>query len=375
MKLRKLALILHRYIGIVTGLLLVIISLTGSLLIFSEELDHFFNPQFLQVTPQVVRLSPQEVVEIAQKTYPDLKTNRIIVPHQPEQVYTVLMQSPNGGIDVYINPYTGAVLGSRPYQQTLRRILVNLHASFFAGDIGLSIAGICGIVFLLLSVTGLLLWNGWHHLYYGFKIRWKSPWQLLNYDLHKLGGVLSVVLLCILGFTGAALNFATPFESTIYWLTHSPSESPAPTSKVVAGIPPISIDALLEKAKTTLPNAEIARIYPAKEPEATFNVLMELPQENEFNKSTYLSLDQYTGELLQLQDPRKASLAKRILSAQGILHFGTYGGLVTRILYFIVGLMPLGLFVTGLIIWQQRRWAEARRKEAKKVATSRLTHN
>ncbi|MBG1241452.1 PepSY domain-containing protein [Nostoc sp. NZL] len=57
MKLRKSILSLHRYVGILAGILLIIISLTGSLLVFHEEIDQFFNPQLLRVTPQ--NISPK----------------------------------------------------------------------------------------------------------------------------------------------------------------------------------------------------------------------------------------------------------------------------------------------------------------------------
>ncbi|GAA6624143.1 hypothetical protein NUACC26_099680 [Scytonema sp. NUACC26] len=55
------------------------------------------------------------------------------------------------------------------------------------------------------------------------------------------------------------------------------------------------------------------------------------------------------------------------MDAQYTLHGGQYGGFLIKILYSLVGVAPNGLFITGLILWQQRRWAEARRKEARKV--------
>jgi uncharacterized iron-regulated membrane protein len=363
MKLRPFALGLHRYAGVLAGLLLVVISITGSLLVFNEELDHRLNPQLLHITPQVEQLSIQTIVDIAQTAQPDLKTHRIIVPQKLDRAYEVLMESSKDEyIDVYINPYTGAVLGSRPYQQTVRRLLVNLHASFFAGDLGWNLAGVCGVAFVLLSFTGAVLWNGWRSVKQGFKIRWRSPKHLLNYDLHKTVGILSAALLAILGLTGAAINFSDPVEKAVYWLTHTPPPLAKPVSRAGSGAAPLGIDALLANAKAALPEAEFSRIYPAKQPDDAFMVLMHVPHRNEFNNGISLFLDQYTGKLLRRDDPGKASLGDRILNTLHTLHFGTYGGLVSRSLYFIVGLAPLGLLITGLTLWQQRRWAAARRK-------------
>ena len=77
MKLRQLAFTLHRYIGVMLGLLLVLIGLTGSLLIFGNEIDRFLNPQLLQVPPQGQRVSIESVLKTAQQTYLDQKPGNL----------------------------------------------------------------------------------------------------------------------------------------------------------------------------------------------------------------------------------------------------------------------------------------------------------
>jgi uncharacterized iron-regulated membrane protein len=352
MKLRVPALILHRYAGILAGVLLIVIGLTGSLLVFSEELDHFLHPQLLQVVPQAQQISVQQIVDVAQKRFPDLKPHRIIVPDKPDRVYTVLMVSSKDEFtDVYINPYNAQVTGSRPFKQTVSAFLIEAHVHLFAGDFGMQLVGVCGGILLLLGVTGLILWNGWNNLKHNLKIRWKSPKQLLNYDLHKLGGTVSVALLSLIAFTGTMMIFWTPVEAALYRITNTPP-LPELKSTVVANVTPMQIDELLQKAQATLPDAKMFKVFPAKKPEDTFSVWMKFPQENEFNKTPFLYFDQYTGELLRIDNSKQASLANRILNAQYVLHVGHYGGIVTKILYSLIGIFPLGLFVTGVIIWR-----------------------
>lgn len=373
LKLRKLALVLHRYAGIIAGVLLVIISLTGSLLVFSGEIEHFFHPQLLTVAPQEQVISAQQIVDAAKKAYPDFKTHRIIIPEHSNWVYEVMMQSPNAeSINVYLNQYTGEVTGSRPWKQSLGGFLIDLHVHLLSGDIGAQVVGVCGVILLLMGVTGLILWNGWHNLKQGLKFRWNAPGKLVNYDLHKLGGILSVTVLSLLAFTGTAMVFWTPVEAAVYSLTQTPLPPPVPQSKVVAGVPPMGIDDLLQKSQATLPFAKFYKIFPAKEPEDAFSVWMQLPDENEFNKTPWLYFDQYTGNLLQIKNPKSAPFASQFMEAMGVLHFGEYGGFLSKFIYFIIGLTPLGLLITGLIMWQQRRWAEARRKEAKNRAKRTL---
>lgn len=363
MKPRRLALALHGYIGIITGILLVVISLTGSLLVFSHEIDHFLHPHLLQVAPQGNQVSPQQVVQIAQASQPNLKPHRITMPRSLDEAYTVMMASPQDEYtDVYINPYSGAVLGSRPWKQEIGGWLIDFHVHLFAGDRGMNLVGVCGGIFLVMSFTGLLLWKGWQRLRYGFTIRWQAPRQLLNYDLHKAIGVISVALLSLIATTGMAMVFWTPFEAAVYELTRSP-KPPEFTSKIIANSSPMGINELLQKAQVALPDARVFKFFPAKTPDATFNVWLEVAHEHEFNKNPYLRLDQYTGEILHLSGWKNDSFSDRLLSAPYILHVGNYGGILTRILYFLIGLAPLGLLITGFSLWQRRRWLAAHRKE------------
>ncbi|MFB2983435.1 PepSY-associated TM helix domain-containing protein [Microseira sp. BLCC-F43] len=366
MKLRYFSLFLHRYAGVMTGILLVIICLTGSVLVFSEEIERLLNPKLFYVTPQSQQISVQRVVDTAQKAYPELKPQRVLVPQKPNETYTVLMTSPQERFtDVFINPYNGKILGSRPWEQTLYGILLDLHVKLFAGDTGKTVVGIYGLSLLFLSITGIILWPGWRKVATGFQIRWKSPTILVHYDIHKVGGILSVVFLSLITFTGVAMIFSTQFESAVYSMVGTPPQLGEPTSKVVAGVPSMSVDGLLKKASLALPGTRTFKFYPTKNTQDPFVVWMIFPQEkNEFNKHLYVYLDQYTGKVLQIDDPRKATLATRILDAQYILHIGSYGGLPMRILYAFIGCVVVVLLITGLALWRRRLWLIARRVEA-----------
>ncbi|MBR8827408.1 MAG: PepSY domain-containing protein [Gomphosphaeria aponina SAG 52.96 = DSM 107014] len=361
-KLRQLALILHRYAGIIPGILLVIIGITGSLLIWAEQIDSFLNAQLLKVTPNSTQINIQTVIDTAQKYYPDFQVHRIIVPQKSDEVYTVMMISPEDELrDVYLNPYNGEITGERPWNESIGGFLIELHVNLFAGDIGEKIVGICGGIFWLISITGIMLWRGWFKLKNALKIRWRSPYQIINYDLHQVVGIVSVIILILLAFTGAAMIFWTPVESFVYSITNTPLLDAEIQSEIVANVEPLKIEDILQKAKTKFPEGEILKVFPAKQPEDPVVIWMELPKENEFNKTPWLSFDQYTGEVLQIDNGKENSLASRIMNGLAVIHFGKYGGIVTEIIYFLVGLAPLILLITGLVIWQQHRWHLARK--------------
>lgn len=83
------------------------------------------------------------------------------------------------------------------------------------------------------------------------------------------------------------------------------------------------------------------------------------PQDSsDYNNAVYL--DQYSGEVLQVEDGRAQGLGDHVLDSFTPLHFGTFGGLPTRILYVFVGLAPLILFITGFVMWRHRYRTKSR---------------
>ena len=88
-----------------------------------------------------------------------------------------------------------------------------------------------------------------------------------------------------------------------------------------------------------------------------FEAELDRPTESAFTTDIFLDFARYSGKLLKLEDTRKANLVDRILKAQYTLHVGQYGGVVTKLIYALVGIAPLGLFVTGFLIWWSRTYA------------------
>src|SRR4028118_114155 len=108
MKVRQIALVLHRYIGVTVGILLAFVSLTGSSLIFWKEINVFLNPQMFQVVPQGDRVSVQFVVDTVRSAYPDWQLNFMDLPRTLNSVYKVQMLLNNGGgTPIFSYSYTG----------------------------------------------------------------------------------------------------------------------------------------------------------------------------------------------------------------------------------------------------------------------------
>jgi uncharacterized iron-regulated membrane protein len=156
------------------------------------------------------------------------------------------------------------------------------------------------------------------------------------------------------GFTGFCWNFYDWSSAVIYAVTFTPPpmefKSQAPSGQSV--LPPST---LLQMADAALPNSITTYIGMPSEPDDIVRIGKRQTHEaSEYGESEVL-LDPYTGRVLHVSDSKTLPLGDRVLNSFATLHFGTFGGLPTRILYVFVGLAPAILLGTGFIMWRHRK--------------------
>jgi uncharacterized iron-regulated membrane protein len=297
-----------------------------------------------------------QLVDTVKKTYanhPDWKVNQVEMrPHQP--FYTVGLNRPDDTQwEVFVNPYTGKVMGDRQRETALFSRILDLHYALLSGAIGTIIVGIAALLLVILSITGIVLWPGWRRLISGFKIKWNTHPKRLNYDLHKVAGIITAVFLAVIAFTGFCWNFYDQSYPVIYAATLTP-KPPEVKSTVLQGKVPLSLGEALRQSELALPEAVTTFITLPTKPDAAFEFYKKVPGDSE-DFSSYVKIDQYNSKILDMQDSRVAKLGDRVLNSFTPLHYGTFGGIPTRILYMFVGLAPTVLLVTGFVMWRYRR--------------------
>jgi len=356
-RLRDILFPLHRYIGLVVGLLLIIVGLTGSLLVFEHELDQMIlQRRFGQVTVQEQRLSLSKIAEIVTTAYrdrPEFKLAQFDIPPDVETYKLRLRNDKDEDLEVFVNPHTGAILGDRSRETAFFSRVVELHYTLFAKDVGRIVVGVVAFLLCLLSITGLMLWPGWRKLIAGFKIKWDAHPKRVNFDIHKVAGITSVVFLSMIALSGFCWNFYEYAEPAIYALTLTP-KPPELKSTVTTGKSPLSIDEMAQRADVALPGAITTFISIPTKPDGVFSVYKKQPQDAQ-NYANVVQLDHYSGKVLRVVNSQTATLGDRILNAFVPMHYGTFWGLPSRILYVFVGLAPLILFITGFVMWWYRR--------------------
>jgi uncharacterized iron-regulated membrane protein len=360
-KLRNFVFTLHRYIGLAVGLIAILVGLTGSLIVFQREINEFqLHQQFGTILPKGERLSLEVVLDIVKAAYvnqPEMALQRVYFPTKPDDLFNVVISiRSNDWVEVYVNPYTGTILGDSLHPNAVQhfvQIVYELHTSLKLGDLGLQIVGIVGLVTCIVVITGVILWPGWRKLISGFKIKWNAYPKRLNFDLHKVSGITAAIFLLLTFFTGFAWNLGY-VDPLIRAITFSPP-LPELVSVPLTGQSPLPLSQQIKTAQLALSDGALRSIDLTKDPKALLRLRMKLPQEREEYGQSNVYLDQYSGQVLRVDNSLKASLGDKILNSFQPLHFGTFGGLPTRILYVFVGLAPLILFITGLIMWWYRK--------------------
>ncbi|WP_395715339.1 PepSY-associated TM helix domain-containing protein [Prosthecobacter sp.] len=253
MKIRRTLLWLHRWVGVVAGLVILFLAITGGMLVFQHTQDRWLNPGlFPHQTGNHAPVS-KALEEVARK-HPDMRVQGIRLPRDKHDALVLM----GGNRMIHCDPSSGAILGIRPRMGLWWQTLVKLHVNLMLGTTGGLIVEIATWTTLGLALTGLWLW--WPLRIFGF--RKGANFRRFNLDLHSVAGLYSslfLIIVCITGLTMRHLHLEHP---------HSPG-SHAPQ----AGARRISVDAAVHAAEAALPGARAAAVeIPPPNPHATYRI-------------------------------------------------------------------------------------------------------
>jgi uncharacterized iron-regulated membrane protein len=371
-RIRNRLFIAHRYIGLAVGTLAAVIGLTGSLLIindWAEQLSIFAE----SITPTGDRIPLDQLIAISKQAQPNLTLERLEFPNQLTEPATAWWLAPEDKLSsALLNPYTGKFLNPPKIEgYSYSKFLYDVHITLMGGEWGGYVAGIVGLLSTVLCITGIALWPGWRKLTTGFKIKWNAHIKRLNFDLHKVAGIIAAVFLAMAMFTGFIWNYGTWANPLIYALTLSPQPAAEVSSQAIAGKSPLPITAgLLEKASAALPSGNITLISLPTESTGVIGVSKQLPNQSVVSAS----LDQFSGEILRTEGwPDRQSLGDRVLGSFKLVHSGTFAGEASQILYVFVGLSPSILLITGFMMWWHRHRGQSDQQSQSKTSRSRST--
>lgn len=156
LRMRTALIVFHRWLALATSLFILTLALTGSALVFEGALDRGLNPQLWRVTPAAQPLSLDTLTARALAVAP-----RPLTIITPGRTADRAFQAQAGQTQIFLDPYTGRLLGTREqadFNRGLPRRLHVLHTSFLVKNVGGAIVGIVTVAALLLVITGIVIW-------------------------------------------------------------------------------------------------------------------------------------------------------------------------------------------------------------------------
>ena len=364
---RKILLKMHLYISFALGGFLVLAGLTGSLLVYGDELDQWLNSGIMQVTASQQRRPLIELIAAANLVSP-IKSppTSIVLPKEPEDAlivrYQMRMQGNMTGHnhhihEVMVNPFTGQVLGDRDRNSALIPFILQLHYKLLADDTGKMIMGITALFSLILTITGIYLW--WPKLSkikQAFLIKKNASFTRFNFDLHKTVGIYTAVVLFAVALSGVYFNLPQIFKPVVNYFSPLVELPKKIKSQTTSG-EPVPLETVIANVQTTLPGVQVQRITLPDGADGSFMVSARQTDEIRSKGSTTIWLDQYSGKILLVRDPKQFAAGNAFINLQLPLHNGEILGQAGRILVLITGFAPLFLMITGVIHWLKKRKA------------------
>lgn len=365
---------LHRWASLVATLPFLILCLTGTVLIFHEEID-----EAMGVLPPVPGLSDSAqpfsvAVENARRTYPDERVTLLGIDPAGHPGLLLLGTVPHDetGFDAttlrFAHLETGALTPENfSESETLTGFLLELHAQWFMGPVGEVIGAVIALLVLVSLFSGLAVYGPFaQRIAFGaFRRDWRS--RIFQLDLHHFIGVIVIGWALVVSLTGFLLGFGTIV--TGLWAQGQLGQiQPEPhAAPINVSAPPVDVDDAYAIALGAAPdNWRVASIiWPGTDftTERHYAVLVNGSGLNERLFRVVL-VDAANGAVAHTAE--LPWYMKTIVLSQP-LHFGDYGGLLLKLLWTACTWLTLFITANGAWLWWKKR---RMRKSAPRVAVS-----
>ena len=355
---------IHLWLGLSSGIIVFIISITGCLYAFQGEIQNLTEEYRFVPEQESPFLRPSQLIEIAQKQLPDkiihaLKYNRktdaveaIFFHYKPTYFYTT-----------YLNPYSGKVLKTVNNETGFFHFILDGHYYLWLPDeIGQIVVATATLIFLILIISGFILWypKNKNAAKQRFSFKWKKgmKWKRKNYDLHNITGFYVLLIALIFAVTGLVWGFQW-FAFSYYKvlggeksLVYEEPISKSTKEQKSSQIEPL--DAIWLKMVKEYPKAESIEVHPPENDSSSIAVNANIDKET-YSKIDYRYFDQYSLKEIKVNHiwgrNKDAKIADKLMKMNYDIHTGGIFGLAGKIFAFLISLLIASLPVTGTLIW------------------------
>lgn len=365
---------LHLWLGLLSGLIVFLISITGCIYAFQEEIQDLTQPYRFVAQQDQPYLPPSRLLPLAQQALPGKELHSLRYFREDRAVEaTFYHYEPTYYYAVYLDPYTGAIREVANREAGFFRFILNGHFYLWLPpDIGQPVVAVFTLIFFAMVLTGLVLWfpknkAAWKQRRW-FKWKAGTKWRRKNYDLHNIIGFYASFVAIIFVITGLVWGFS--WFARAYYTAMGGSKSlvyEAPLSTVnplPAAETPV-LDRLYDRLFLKQGDIVSADFHPPASDSASIEVATNTAS-GTYWKTDYRFFDQYTADELSVNHIygryKAMKFADHVMRMNYDIHTGGIWGLPGKVLAFFMSLLVATLPVTGVVIYIGRK-----KKQQKKV--------
>ncbi|WP_421419123.1 PepSY-associated TM helix domain-containing protein [Pseudoalteromonas lipolytica] len=349
---------LHSWAGLVVGVLLFVICVSGTLATLSHEIEYLTGSKYRALSSSPMT-NYSAIESSLSKHYPNAQ---VLYIHRHKQDYLateVALKINDTFRFVYLDAASGEVLGEGEWAR-ISRFLRNWHMNLSMGWTGKLIVTSLSILVLILLVSSFFVYRRW---WQGFL---KKPAPLLLHkrngwaDWHKLVGLWSTWFIAVMAVTGLwyLIEHGLQTAKVDHYVAEPTKVIALKQSASTSNMMPISLTAAYEAAQQAFPSLDIRYIgygqkaaQPIEVRGYNNDILLRL-------RANRVYINASTGAVLGIQKGQDLPFVPRIKDTADPLHFGNFAGLGTKFIWAIFGSLMSG--VSGVGIYMS--WLRVKRK-------------
>jgi uncharacterized iron-regulated membrane protein len=357
MTFKKAVLTLHLWLGLASGLVVFVVSLSGAVFTFQDEVRDAVEP-WRQVPVSGPELRPSRLQAEALRHHPAHTVSYLMYlgPGRATAVY--LADKAGGSFVAYVDPYTGRELHYQNLRRDFFTLVQYLHMYLLLPPaVGEWIVGPAVLIFVVMLATGLILW--WPKRKAdrrSFTIKWRR----VNYDLHNVLGFYAAAVALVIALTGLMMSYEWVRSSAAFVSNGGrtyPTETALPVIDTLQSVPASArpvVDRYYEQMRRLSPGYAMLFIgVPASARQPGYGIAYQRALRF-YHRDDYF-FHPVSGQLLQRRPHGSKSNGAKLADLNYDLHTGLILGLGGKVVAFLGSLISASLPVTGFIVWWGKR--------------------
>lgn len=403
---RGLWLRLHRWIGLTSAGFLIVAGLTGSLLVWYDELDTVSAADLRRITPTASRAPVLDRLALRERViaaYPNALVDHVeLTPPAPGQSARFFLEPrpppqtegapPLPNDEIFVNPTDGHIVGERKWgdilqgSKNLMPFVYRLHYTLALGGIGSYTLGVIALLWTLDCFIGVYLtfpssrkrrhpprgwWQRWRP---SWQVRWASSAYKVTFDLHRAVSLWLWAMLFVLAWSSVSFNLTEVYHPVMKAVFAFDQEATSPPLAVPQAKPGLSWREAHAQARRLMQAEASAQGFEVLQEQALsydsahavfrYTVRSSADVGNKYG-ATRLVFDANSGVLRHLFLPSGRCAGDTVTRWLMHLHTATVWGMPMRLFVCAMGVAVTLLSVTGVLVWNRKRRGRLARRSGR----------